>query len=878
VFVWGFRREASSVGANHLAMLLALVVQCASALTGAKAADSKPFIECDRDELLQAVPELTGIQFEASQGRLDGLLQTTGERLSGMFAKLVGISVAEDIHEMRFENSMAETSRRENFRYVVQALAEGAREHFGELRKDPATGTAIQTATKSDFLVTGHFFRLLSYVFPEYRDQSRFRYLGRWKNYFVVAFAERREVTAMQSDNPIGGSRTPLLQGLVWIEGATNRIVRLRLDLLERIEGFPFEALTRDISLAPMNVQSIGTEILLPVTVTVHARYPGGEVHSVHRFSDYRLYGGGDRSLTDEDKRHAAISTMEAAGGEDAWELLDRGIALAKEGKPGEAITRFREALRLNPDMPADQYHLATALRATGDPAGAVAELREMLKRVPNSGLAHNSLGVLLFNYGDLPGAVVEFRASAQLQPADATAHFNLAQALERLGDRKAALEEYRTASTLAPDNAGFNERYEQLERAANTPAVPAADTTIKVDVRQVLVPVVVTDMNGHHVTSLKQPDFRVFEDGVEQKISGFSVEDAGVPSSSPVPANAGAEAPRTETALKGAPIRRTYLICIDSIHSVFSNLVYVREAMSKLFRDERAGDSQYIVVAVGTSTQMVQKPTADPTDVLRAIEAKEFEKLLGDSRRGSIPTDLSAFQRELDAARNACDHGEPQCESMKRRLPSEANQIATRDATATLGFLRQFRSLVEELTRVTERGHIILFSDGFQLVPGKEAFERLAAYFPEIPLVSLRSLDRMQDLEPILHLAANNNIPIYTLDSRGLYSPSFFAALTSASVARMMPQLLSVTNQNASSAGDSLIEMAAVTGGTAFHNSNDILKGLKRALADGRQYYVLAYVPSSLNSDGKFHAISVQVRESKTVVTAKRGYWASAN
>jgi hypothetical protein len=53
-------------------------------------------------------------------------------------------------------------------------------------------------------------------------------------------------------------------------------------------------------------------------------------------------------------------------------------------------------------------------------------------------------------------------------------------------------------------------------------------------------------------------------------------------------------------------------------------------------------------------------------------------------------------------------------------------------------------------------------------------------------------------------------------------------------------------------------------------------MSGLERAFADGRRYYVLAYVPISSNSDGKFHSISVRLRESKMLVSAKRGYWAN--
>ena len=213
----------------------------------------------------------------------------------------------------------------------------------------------------------------------------------------------------------------------------------------------------------------------------------------------------------------------------------------------------------------------------------------------------------------------------------------------------------------------------------------------------------------------------------------------------------------------------------------------------------------------------------------------------------------------------------------MKRGLPGQANRIASQDRIYTLGFLKQFRTLVQALARGTERRSIILFSDGFQLVPGKEAFELLAAYFPGIPFVSLSSVDRMQDLEPILRLAANSNIPIYTIDSRGLYTSGLFEASDPGAVPAVMPAVLGVMNQNASGAGDTLSEIAAATGGTAFQNSNNILIGLERAFADGRQYYVLAYVPSSSSSDGKFHFISVRVRESRMLVSAKRGYWASA-
>lgn len=821
----------------------------------------KPFIECDREELLRAVPDLAGLQFDTNQDNLDGLLRDAGTNLDSMFARLVDLSAAEDVNEMRFEEAVAGTHRREEFRYGVKVLPAGGPTRFNEFRADASTGAAVQSPALIDFLVSERFLHSLNYLLPEYQAQWRFRYAGRLtsgsQDYFIVVFAQR----------PDG------LQGIVWIDATSKRIVRLRTDLAGPSDDFPLASLTTDLSLIPVNFKSIGTVFWLPARVTVHARFAGGELHSVHRFSDYQT----------EREHSAGLQAATAPRGEDAYELVARGIALIEQGKPGGAIDVLREAVRLNPEMPASYYNLGNALRATGDMAGAEGELREAAKLVPDSGVVHNLLGVVLSKRGNVPGSVDEFRRSAQIQPKQPIAHFNLAQALEKSGDRTAALEEYKTASDLAPDNAIFKTRYQQMELAAKAGSAP--ETTIKVDVRQVLVPVIVTDKEGHHVTGLNQADFQVFEDGVEQKISAFSVEDAGRtgepaavrgagPASEPAPSQA---APEPPPASKPTPIRRTYAICVDSLHSAFGNMVAVRQALVKLFHSEQPGDSQYVVLAVGTSTQVVQNITTDPEKALQAIESKDFQKVFLASRKTSSADDLLDFRRQLDRIRAACDAGQPECQ-LKSMLPSRANEIASAERVYNMSFLTQFQSVVQQLSRARDRRTIVLISDGFELVPGKEAFELLVAYFPEMRSNGLRTTERMPDLDPILRLAANSNIPVYTIDSRGLYTQSFFDASNPGGVSRMMPALLSIMSTADSDAGATLSEIAAATGGTAFQNSNDLLMGMKRAFADGRQYYLLAYVPSNSNQDGKFRSISVRLRDHKVVVQAKRGYWAVAN
>jgi len=847
---------------------VAVVLTLAAGLAapqGAKSTANKPFIECGSAELVRAVPELAGIQFDPKQDRLDALLQATGENLESTFANFTGISAAEEIHEMRFADNLVGASRVERFRYIAQLLHDATQGSMREYRTEPGSKAPVEFAEQRNFLVLEHFIGLLSYLLPGYREQSLFRYVGRMvtggQDSFIVAFAQRPDGTGVPGYISSPDGRSPLLQGLVWIDAAANRILRLRLDLLGHTDGFPLETLTTDISLVPVNFSSIQTVFLLPSRVTVHARYAAGDLHTVHRYSDYRLAGADDES-------NAGIATVAVGSAEDKWELLAKGIALADEGKSGDAIVPLRETLRLHPEMAYARYYLAVALRATDDYSGAEAELREAIKLLPDSGPIHNLLGVLLFRRGDMQGSVAEFRLSADLQPKDAVVRSNLGQILEKLGDVKGAIEAYRTAAALAPNDAKLKAQYERAERAANTPPVPPGEATIKVDVRQVLVPVIVTGDDGHHVTGLTQADFKVFENGVEQKISGFSVENIGVDGSAALRTSE-PNAVTEGTTPTNVP-QRTYLICIDTLHAAFENQVHVRDALEKLFREEYAGDSRYIVIAVGVTTQLVQDATSDPQAVLGAVENKNFEKLFLASKKQSMETDLQMFQRILEDARNACRSNDPSCGPRKNQLPFEAGTIAASEHAENTAFLSQLRSAVQVLSHGQERRTMILISDGFQFVPGTEAYELLEAYFPDLS-GGFHTVDRMQDeFQSILRLAANSNIPIYTIDARGLYTPEFLKASAGRSVMTL--------SRSAQEAGDVLHEIAAATGGTAFQSSNDILMGLERAFADGREYYMLAYVPSNSNADGKFHAISVQVRNSNMAVRAKRGYWAKSN
>src|SRR5215471_2158340 len=59
--------------------------------------------------------------------------------------------------------------------------------------------------------------------------------------------------------------------------------------------------------------------------------------------------------------------------------------------------------------------------------------------------------------------------------------------------------------------------------------AAGRAQSTLRVDVNLVLVPVTVTDRNGRFITGLDRSRFQILEDGVPQAISSFTTEELPV-------------------------------------------------------------------------------------------------------------------------------------------------------------------------------------------------------------------------------------------------------------------------------------------------------------------------------------------------------------
>src|SRR5438445_12130409 len=75
----------------------------------------------------------------------------------------------------------------------------------------------------------------------------------------------------------------------------------------------------------------------------------------------------------------------------------------------------------------------------------------------------------------------------------------------------------------------------------------------------------------------------------------------------------------------------------------------------------------------------------------------------------------------------------------------------------------------------------------------------------------------------------------------------------------------------------DVMAELADGTGGSFFHNRNDLGEGMRQFAAAPEFSYVLGFSPQNLKFDGSFHTLKVTLgTNEKYALQALRGYFAT--
>jgi hypothetical protein len=129
-----------------------------------------------------------------------------------------------------------------------------------------------------------------------------------------------------------------------------------------------------------------------------------------------------------------------------------------------------------------------------------------------------------------------------------------------------------------------------------------------------------------------------------------------------------------------------------------------------------------------------------------------------------------------------------------------------------------------------------------------------------------------------VIDRSTRAGIVIDTLDARGLYAPDISGDIADPPADSYKTAGFKTSYRVAAQSAQSeiLSDFANGTGGTFYHNRNDLDVALREAIAAPSTTYVLGFSPQNLKLNGSFHTLKVSLTgKRKFVIQARRGFYA---
>ncbi len=420
--------------------------------------------------------------------------------------------------------------------------------------------------------------------------------------------------------------------------------------------------------------------------------------------------------------------------------------------------------------------------------------------------------------------------------------------------------------------------------------------SNIKVQTSNVVIDLIVTDRHGHHVPGLTAADFTIYEDGVPQKIVGFTPPGNPVSEGSSPAATTGQGAnlkagQQTETTASHDPHLLT--VMLDLADNTLANTKNSSEAVVKYLEKSAVSGDYVAIYYIDQSLHMALPFTNDlgkARETLKLIESRKSVGTFSGADRAGIQEEINDLYRQAHpetalgaiAGDSAAVSGGGSSSAPSGPANSLSmmldRQIDTMRAYLTMANMFQARAVFAALRAICfayrdmpGRKNVVLFSEGF-----------------------LYADDVKQEMDAVADAANLANVSIYVIDPEGIeVNPYGGGSRPTDTIASKMNAAGAPgsgrVGQNAGgqtkfdkirqagniTRSDQLEWLADTTGGFMVKRTNDLVPAFNKVLDDGRDYYTLAYVPEKKEADGKFHTIKVEAPQHSYQLRYRKGYWA---
>lgn len=359
--------------------------------------------------------------------------------------------------------------------------------------------------------------------------------------------------------------------------------------------------------------------------------------------------------------------------------------------------------------------------------------------------------------------------------------------------------------------------------------SLQAPTPTLTITSREVLLDIVVTDEKNHPVTGLTAADFTVTEEGQTQTIrhleehASLSTADvAKLKSAPPLP-------PNTFSNFTPVANSNAYtVILLDALNTPIQAQMYLRQQIIDYLKHMQPG-TPIAIFQLDTEMRLIQGFSTDPQVLLAAADSKRDMPSLRRPINGSPDYYLRMKNQILGEG----------LQSMGRYLagfPGRKNLIWF---TGTVPTWLSGSPSVEEVERRSGNP----FRDSFTVYD-----------------------DALAGMTDALSLS---RVAIYPIDARGLETlPSFDASRRRPGGNGGFYTAHAFNQMN-------LEAIAQATGGRAYYNTNGLKETLAEIVANGSNYYTLAYATNNQKWQGEFRHIKLTVNRPGVKVQYRPGYYA---
>jgi VWFA-related protein len=382
----------------------------------------------------------------------------------------------------------------------------------------------------------------------------------------------------------------------------------------------------------------------------------------------------------------------------------------------------------------------------------------------------------------------------------------------------------------------------------------------LKVTSNLVVARVVVRDAQNKPVENLKKEDFKLFDRGKQQSITQFAVEIPAAQPTGPAPAVTSVRPSITVTPATTLP-QRFLALYFDDLNMSDATVIQARDAADRYLAANLQPDDR---VSLFTSGNSLSDFTGDPKQIHDALLKLQVSPV---ALKPNDCPEISDYQAEqivefdderTDAWQVAiaqskkCPNvpqppvpGEPQ-----RYIANESQRILELSQIQSRANLQELEKVVNYVSRMPGQRTVVLVSPGF--------LSRSEQFY----------------LDQIIDHALRAQVVISSLDPRGMAN-LMREGDASHSYVPVGSELHRLDSDRESAARDVLEEVAQGTGGQLIHNNNDLQAGF--GLLAGAPAYYLAFAPTDMKLDGKFHDLRVELAEKHAgfSIQARRGYFA---